>query len=239
MRDLVCVVADRNMEATVKGVLARPEALGIRHIEFEVLVHPRRDPGCFHEPDGLLRGYCADTRHALVLLDQGWQGAPGEGAEETEWMLENRLISGGLGDWARAVVIEPELEVWVFSDSPHVTRALGWDSHGRDLRSALDNEGLWPRGNTKPQDPKRSLEWALRQVRKPRSSSIYRDLAERVRVGAGIALFSVSGNCFAPGLEPMAPVKLSGDQTTTRRKVLDSWKHNVVSTASRNGAEVV
>jgi len=168
------------MEAAVKAVLARPEALGIRPLESEVLVHPRRDPGCFHEPEGLLRGYQGDTHHAIVLLDQAWQGAPSSGAEETEGLLESALGASGLLGWARVVVIEPELEVWVFSDSPHVASALGWDAPNPDLRNALQEAGWWPQGASKPPDPKGSVKWALGRVRKPRSSAIYRDLAERV-----------------------------------------------------------
>ena len=52
MIDLFCLVADKNMEAAVSGLLDRPESLGIRRIERQVVIHDRRDPGCFHDaPD--------------------------------------------------------------------------------------------------------------------------------------------------------------------------------------------
>jgi hypothetical protein len=180
MKDLVCLVADRNMRATVAALLARPEALGISPIDFEVLVHPRRDAGCFHEPAGLLQGYRRRCRHAVVVLDQEWDGAPPGGAEETERLLEGTLRASGLEGWARAVVIEPELEVWMFVDSPHVATVLGWRDRQPDLRTALAEHGWWRQEEVKPLDPKASVEWALRQVRIPRSSSIYRDIAGRV-----------------------------------------------------------
>ena len=44
MIDLVCLLADKSIEAAMDAVLRRPEALGIRAIEFETVVHPRRDP---------------------------------------------------------------------------------------------------------------------------------------------------------------------------------------------------
>jgi hypothetical protein len=57
MIDLVCLVADKNIEAAIEGILQRPSALGIREVQFEVIVHPNRDPGCFHQASELLAGY--------------------------------------------------------------------------------------------------------------------------------------------------------------------------------------
>ena len=45
MKDLVLLVADKNIQYALKGALGRPEALGIRPIEFEFRVHPGRDGG--------------------------------------------------------------------------------------------------------------------------------------------------------------------------------------------------
>ena len=180
MRDLVCLVADKNMAAALEGLLNRPRALGIRAIQSETIVHPRRDPGCFHEPIELLRGYRADTGRAVVLLDRAWDGAPEGTAEDIEELIRGKLCSAGLGEWAEVVVIDPELEVWVFSDSPHVEEILGWTRRHPSLRPALESGGLWTSGAPKPLDPKAALDWALHAVRKPRSSSIYRLLAECV-----------------------------------------------------------
>jgi len=183
MIDLVCLVADKNMESVMQEVLARPDALGIRPIESEILRHPRKDPGCFHEAPEILRGYQGRARHALVLLDLAWEGAPESTGEALERRLEQGL-SRELGQgWARPIVIAPELEVWVFSDSPHVQVSLGWADREPGLRAALRDRHLWADGDLKPQDPKAAVEWALREVRKPRSSSIYRELAARVSVG--------------------------------------------------------
>ncbi len=48
------------------------------------------------------------------------------------------------------------------------------------LRAWLMETGQWPAGQTKPTDPKRALEMALRQKHRPRSSAIYRNLAQNV-----------------------------------------------------------
>ena len=43
-KDLVVLVADKDMEHALKGLLGRPRALGIREIEADIRVHPRHDP---------------------------------------------------------------------------------------------------------------------------------------------------------------------------------------------------
>ena len=145
-------------------------------------MHPRRDPGCFHEAGELLAGYTNHAEHALVVLDREWKGTPANTGSELERLLEDSLRLVGSADWARAVVIDPELEVWVFSDSPHVAAALGWPTSIVELRAALENEGLWDAGHSKPQDPKAAMDWALRRANRPRSSSTYRSLARSVSI---------------------------------------------------------
>lgn len=179
MIDLVCLLADKSIEAAIDGVLRRPEALGIRAIAFETIVHPRRDPGCFHEAGELLAGYTGRADHALIVLDRAWQGAPADTGPELERQLELSLEVSTAG-WARAVVIDPELEVWIFSDSPHVAAVLGWPQPMGEMRSALENEDLWRDGDAKPKDPKATVDWLLHRTRRPRSSSLFRELAGKV-----------------------------------------------------------
>lgn len=180
MIDLVCLLADKSIEATIDSILRRPNALGIRTIEFETVVHPRRDPGCFHEAAELLAGYTSRARQALIVLDRAWMGAPSDSAADLLASLEEALDRVGPVDWAHAVVIDPELEAWVFSDSPHVSNALGWPTSTAEMRAALENEGLWASGHLKPSDPKAAVDWVLRRAKRPRSSSIYRALASNV-----------------------------------------------------------
>ncbi|MCY3926181.1 MAG: hypothetical protein OXG52_11880 [bacterium] len=180
MIDLLCLVADKNMEAVASRLLDRPESLGIRRVTREIVVHDRRDPGCFHHAGDILLGYRSRAAHALVILDHAWDGVPAETAVEVEGLLEGRFRRDGMGDWARAVVIQPELEAWVFSGSPHVESALGWSGRSPGLREALTAQRLWAPGSDKPDDPKKAMEWALVQRRLPRSSSIYRELASKV-----------------------------------------------------------
>ncbi len=176
MKDLVCLVADKNMEATVGALLERPEALHTRPVQADIWVHPRRDPGCFREAPDFLRDQRTSYSHALVVLDRAWDGASDDAAA-MKASLRERL--GGDG-WSDVVVIEPELEVWVWSDSPHVDRCLGWEEREVRIRPWLERQGLWLADVTKPPDPKRAVEMGLREVGRPRSSEKL-DVGEHVQ----------------------------------------------------------
>jgi hypothetical protein len=181
MNDLICLVADKNMEAAIAELLKRHAALRIRQITAEVFVHPRRDGGVFREGVQFIRPYKDKYQHGLLLLDAAWGGS-GRNAEDVKAVLDSELAKAKLDRWARAIVIDPELEVWVWSDSPHVAKALGWSEGQSALLSWLRQNGLWQAEDRKPRDPKTALERALWTVRKPRSSAIYRTLAQTVSV---------------------------------------------------------
>lgn len=168
------------MKASIEGLLNRPPALGIRAVTCDVFAHPEHDPGCRLKGDVFLRLFQRAYRYALLIFDRQGCGSedtpPGRLQEETR----RRLASSGWGDRAGVVVIDPELEVWVWSDSPEVDAALGWGGGLFGLRSWLADQGLLRPGDAKPAAPKTAMERALREAGKPRSSSIFGDLASRV-----------------------------------------------------------
>lgn len=179
-KDLVLLVADKNMEASLKGLLGRCQALGCRSVTFDLYVHPERDPGCLLRCHDFLRPFASAYQRALVLLDQAGCGRDEVERSTLESDIEKRLGGTGWEDRAAAVVISPELECWVWSDSPHVDRALGWKGDNVTLRDWLREKGLLPPGAVKPIEPKRTVELVLKTVRTPRSSSIYGGLAQSV-----------------------------------------------------------
>lgn len=179
--DLVILVPDRNTEAAIKGILGRSRSLGIRNITFEVFVHPERDPGCYNRRShDFLRSMAGRYAHALVVFDKAGCGQESQERISIERNVEDNLRASGWGDRAAALVIDAELEAWVWTDSTHVPECLGWQGHMEDLRKWLDAKGLWPARSVKPPDPKRAMEQVLVEARKPRSSSIYLALAQRV-----------------------------------------------------------
>jgi hypothetical protein len=181
-KDLLILVADSCMENAVAGLLARRRALQIRSIDYDIDVHPHRDPGCLNKADVFLRPFSESYDHAIVMLDHDGCGREEDSPEEIENDVTEQLRGTGWGDRARTLVLAPELEVWVWSDSPEVDRCLGWSGRLPDLRQWLAQKGLWREDREKPADPKPAMKAALREAGKAFSASIFRELARKVSV---------------------------------------------------------
>lgn len=179
--DLVVLVPGKNEQAIFDTLLsARVDSLGIRPIRHKTLVHPRRDPGCCGQARYLLKPFVRAADRALVVFDRHGCGQDKSSVEDIECEVRQQLASGGWLDRAEVVVIDPELESWVWSDSPEVDAALGWSGKVPSLRNWLVAERLWEHNTPKPADPKRALELALKRMRVIRSSAIYGELAREV-----------------------------------------------------------
>jgi hypothetical protein len=180
-KDLILLVADENMRFTLNAILGRCPSLSIRSISYDSFTHPQHDSGCLHQSHELLRSRAGQYAHALVLFDR--EGCGKETIctrEQLESEVEARLGQSGWSDRAAAVVLDPELEIWVWSDSPHVDTVLGWSGRQPDLKSWLAQSGFLEKDQVKPSRPKEAVEAALRLRKKPRSSAIYAELASRV-----------------------------------------------------------
>ncbi len=155
-------------------------ALGIRAVSADVFVHIERDPGCFSRGEEFLRPHSTRYEHAVVVFDRDGSGRDAMERDELELDLEGRLARAGWGERARVVVIQPELEAWVWGDSPHIDDVLGWKGRSPGLRAWLATAGFVKVGAVKPDDPKQALGEALRLALKPRSSVLYFHLAQKV-----------------------------------------------------------
>ncbi len=188
MRDCLFLVADKNMEATFKGFLGRDgfqHSLCCGEFGFDpshdlVYAAADNDPGLFVRGHELLRPYQSTHRHAVVVLDAEWDGSPG--AEVIQEKLRNQIVSTGWSEESFAViVIDPELEMWIWQQNNHVATALGADS----MQSLLADDAVrqaWPDGQAKPDRPKEVLEAILKKNRIPRSSAIYKKITSQVSV---------------------------------------------------------
>ena len=175
------LVADQDMAETLKAVLDRPKSLGIRPIQYDVARHLQRDAGCCRDASRRLRPYPEQYRKAIVVFDKHGCGREDAPREQIQQDVEQELESNGWdGDRAKAVVIEPELEAWVWTGSSHAARVLGWQRGYDDLKGWLVARELWLEGDAKPTDPKAAVKAVLRETNRAHSAALFGDLAKRM-----------------------------------------------------------
>jgi hypothetical protein len=182
-RDVVFLVADGAMQQVLVGFLGRPHryrSLGCGPFAFEredIVVAPNRDPGVYGYTRELLRPFEKSHQRAVVMLDAAWDGSPGAGAIRAE--IEAALVD--FRSQSAVIVIDPEIEAWIWQDNPHVAAAFKCRS---DIREVLRRSGHWPDGQPKPPDPKAALDYLRKRHGADRSNAAFRRLAEQISVGA-------------------------------------------------------
>ena len=180
MKDLVILAADKDLEFALKGLLARPEALGIRALEADFFVDPEHDPACALRGVQFLSNFAAQYRYGLLMFDHEGSGKEATDAQQLQRSLNDAFARTAWHKRAKAIVLKPELEVWIWSESPHVDDVAGWKNRNPGLRPWLIHQGWLEEGKVKPARPKEAFEAALRAARKPRSASLYEQIAKVV-----------------------------------------------------------
>lgn len=182
MRDCIFLLADKNMQAAFEGFLTRQafhQSLGCESFSFDIAVAAGdNDPGLYTRGHELLRPYQVTHRHAVIVLDAEWEGSPGKEAIVSH-IDEQIAATGWMEGQFTVIVIDPELENWIWQQNDHVARGLGFASRA-ELMADTDLQAAWPQGQSKPSSPKETLEALLRKRRIPRSSSIYKQITAQV-----------------------------------------------------------
>ncbi len=187
MRDCIFLLADSNMEAAFKGFLCRDQfhrSLQCGAFDFNPgkdlkVASGDNDPGLYTRGHELLKPFIQTHSHAILVLDSEWDGSPGAEAIDA-YISKNLYQSGWAEDNCKVIVIDPELENWIWQRNDNVARHLGLGSASNFPNAIADD--VWPVGQTKPDHPKETLEAVLRTNRIPRSSSIYQNITSRVSV---------------------------------------------------------
>lgn len=184
MRDCIFLLADRNMEAAFDGFFSREGyhySLGCDPFDWDILVAAGdNDPGLYTRGHELLRPFQATHHRAIVVLDAAWEGAP-DAVQIKQDMTERIQSTGWEPDTFQVIVIDPELENWIWQRNEHVAQGLGFANR----QGLLEDEAVqakWPTGQDKPAEPKELLEDVLRKKRIPRSSAIYKNITSRVSI---------------------------------------------------------
>ncbi|HLX60243.1 MAG TPA: hypothetical protein VKX17_03065 [Planctomycetota bacterium] len=178
MKDLILLLADKNAQFALKGALERPKAIGIRKIEFDFRVHAGRDGGVRKSGPETLALLRRQFNHALLVLDYEGSGAGAQSALELEAELDERLKTVWQ-DAAKAIVIEPELDIWIWGSDNAIKQVIKWPIGGT-IRNWIKGKGFNVSENSKPDRPKEALEAVLRELDIPRSSSLYHEITSRI-----------------------------------------------------------
>ncbi len=152
--------------------------LGIRAINYQVLAHSERDSGVYHQAELFLQPLVPLYDHALVSIDFAFRGAPKE-ASDLQASIAHRLHRNGWNKGnCQVIVLEPELEAWVWSASNKVPQVLGrtWD----EIHSLAAARGYWHEGQPKPHQPKALLDALLVPQKRVRDARLFMDLAAQV-----------------------------------------------------------
>jgi hypothetical protein len=186
MRDCVFLVADSQIQAMLRGFLGRDSfhlSLGCGAFDVDptvdIVVDPNRDPGVYSRGFQMLASFTTTHRRAVVILDAEWEGSPGAGPIRDKI---GRELEASWGEYI-VIVLEPEIEAWLWQDNQHVVGALGAGNYAA-LRAELEARNLWRAGELKPFRPKEAVEFVLKRARIPRSAALYGQIAGRVSVKA-------------------------------------------------------
>jgi len=176
MKDLIALVADKVIEQTLHALLSREKSLGIHHLDAEIYIHPHHDPGVFNEAGFFLAQFKDRFDYALVMFDRVGSGHEEINAYEIQSLVQKRLDDNSWKDRSGVIVLDPELEVWIWTDSPHVSKTLGVEyKYLKNILRKYSNNI-----NSKPSEPKTLMKETLFRSGMPLSSSLYAKIARNV-----------------------------------------------------------
>ncbi|MBN3035962.1 MAG: hypothetical protein JW861_10280 [Bacteroidales bacterium] len=173
MKDLIVLAADKDIEFLLRGLF--PRLIRTEHIKnfsFDPFVHPYRDPGVYHQADDFLRSHSRNYSYAMVVLDRSGCGAESLSRVEIEESIEKKLFQSGWEFRACAIVIDPELENWIWVNEVRIREAVSWE-FPTDIYNWLHSNNWKDPRRAKPSQPKEAFLAVMKECRTPRSSSVY------------------------------------------------------------------
>ena len=157
-----------------------------------------KDAGVWKNAHFLLRGKRTSYEHAVVLLDNAFDGSPGPEQLERD-IRENVQSVGWSADDVEVIVLDPELEIWIWQRNVNVEQAFDYSgppslwkklaaqaiSPSRRLVPADPDRGLlpaWPDDDRKPRDPKATVEAVRLLCDSDPPSAIFNSISARISV---------------------------------------------------------
>jgi len=164
------------------------DRLGCRTFDFDfrqdVVVDVRNgntDGGIHRRAHALLRRYLPSHQHAVVMLDKKFGGQLPT-AIVRDQILDNLLRNGWSAECVEVVVIDPELEVWLWQrGNAHVARVFRYNG-SVSLEAFLEAEGFWSAAALKPARPKEAARLLLQRYRGGVPMVVYARIIENISV---------------------------------------------------------
>lgn len=179
MKDLIVLVPDKNIKFGLEALLRRTQSLKIRPIEFDIFIHPERDPGIYNDAHNFLRGFIDKYKYSIIFMDYEGCGQETKNVVELHNEVKSNLEKNGWKNRCEVIVLNPEVEVWLWVDSHHFYSFFDFNDY-EELKEFLMKNGKWGRKQNKPDKPKEAFEYLLWIKRIPRSSSLYKSFAEKI-----------------------------------------------------------
>jgi|SRR5450755_1343688 hypothetical protein len=184
--DCIFLLADGHMEQTFKGFLSRNDyhrKLDTRPFTFDIIVDRQNaDSGVYVRGHEFLRQYHRTHQHAIAVLDQMWEGAPATEAIQAT-MKNNLTRNGWQAETVEIIVIQPELEVWLWQDAPYMAEILRFNHQPHDsLKQWLEAQGHWHPTDSKPARPKEAFEAIQRASKRPFSGATCSMIAQKISI---------------------------------------------------------
>ncbi|MDP5132487.1 MAG: hypothetical protein NWQ54_16530 [Paraglaciecola sp.] len=194
MRDIVFLVADGEMQATVEGFFEHPafaERLNCGRFQFDtkedLVKHPGKDPGVYQTGHYLLQRYLSTHRNAVVMVDFAFNNNLQTMAYQQfcETINANMRAAGWPDDRFFVMAINPELEVLMWqADTCRIEHIFDYprEKEGMSLREWLQHRNLWAADALKPTDPKAAIDKVRGQPwgRKKTHSLLFKRIAKEV-----------------------------------------------------------
>jgi hypothetical protein len=180
-KDLIILSADRTAQGMIASLLQRfPQVLGIPAFSWKVIVHDLRDPGCYSFGIEELSDYASEYEHCILIFDHEGCGAEHKSPSEIEAELERKLTNGLWPNRNAVIVIEPELENWVWTNSIHTSAAIGWGNDREGLQSWLIAHKWLAPDETKPKRPKEAMQASYKfKLNSPIPATTFQSIAAK------------------------------------------------------------
>ena len=176
MKDLFILTADKSIKLTLEILLTRRrESLRIRKLSFDIAEHPNRDPGVKNTGLEFIRALRGRYSKFILIFDYRGCGSS-ESPESIRKNLLREAKRANMSDNLEVIIINPELEIWVWKSVIHLARIINWEES--QIREWLNSNYQLEQG--KPKEPKQAFESLLYKTNKKKSSSYFAELAEQV-----------------------------------------------------------